>query len=555
MIELKNVSFRYFSREEPTLRDISLSVKAGERLVIAGRTGCGKSTLLKLLNGLIPAYSKGDFSGRVKIAGLDTRLCKPEQLGMHVGTVYQSPEDQLFAMTVEDEVSFALENQGYDAAVIRSRVAETLQQVGLAGLETRSIHALSGGQKQRLALASVLVCRPGVLLLDEPLSQLNPQAVGELLELLLRLNQEYGVTLIVVEHRIHELYAFFPRLLLLNQGQIVYDGPTMKYWETVDNNPSYGLREPQCVQVSRDLGIRPVASDCSALSESLTGRYAFNVRHPASQAVRSSGQSGGITPIDIMQVGFSYPDSKQQALHDVSFSVAQGEAVAVMGRNGAGKSTLFNLLCGLTVPTRGQISLFGGTVRKNGHRLGFLRQEPDLMLLGQSVWSEVTWGKNRQEDFDRCEQLLTQLEMTEQKNDYPLALSKGQRLRVAFAALLAGSPELLLLDEPTSGQDFQSMLDIRRIIADYRQAGGTVLFCTHDVELAADIADRVLIFDEGRLIADGSPSDVFSRDEILARGGLTLPPMLELSRRLRFPPLLTVREVVDYVHAAAMGGS
>ncbi len=553
MIRLEQVGFRYATRTEPTLENINLLIHSGERVLIAGRTGCGKSTLLKVINGLIPACSKGFFSGSAMIDGLDTCRCTPEEMGMVVGTVYQSPDDQLFAMTVKDEVGFVLENQGISAALIEVRVAEALRQVGLQGLEKRSIHALSGGQRQRLALASVLVSRPKVLILDEPLSQLNPRAVSDFLQLLLELNQEFGITLIVVEHRIHELHTFFPRLVLLSRGRLVYDGLIQMAWETIGGNVRYGLREPQAVRLSRQLGICPLEADGVRLAGRIKQEYRLKTDVPEEKAAVRYQATVAKKAVVVNRVCFTYPGMKQPVLNDICLSLDQGEVVALMGNNGAGKSTLLNLLCGLIKPDRGEISIMGGTVKANSHRIGFLRQEPDLMLLRQSVLEEIAWGGGKEQA--RIEELLQQLGLADKAADYPLALSKGQRLRVVLAALLAKGPELLLLDEPTSGQDYRSMLDIRQLIDRYRQSGGTVLFCTHDVELAADIADRVLLFAAGQLIDDGSPHNVLVKKESIERGGLVFPPMLAISKALGMKAAITVKEVAAHVHTAVVGGN
>ncbi len=549
MIKLENVSFRYEQRAQATVKNIDLDIKPGERVLLAGRTGCGKSTLLKIMNGLIPSCSSGEFTGCAYLDGRPTHVFSPSQLGKIVGTVYQNPDDQLFAMTAGDEAAFALENQGLPPEEIKARVEETLHKVGLAGLAERNIHALSGGQRKRLALASVLVTRPRALILDEPVSQLNPQAVSGFLDFLLELNLVHGITLIVVEHRVHELAAYFPRLCLMSEGSLVYDGKTDDVWSFIEGKGFLGLREPQCVTLCRRLGISPPLADAGLLAEKISA--GLGGQRPAYEGNLPSLCKPGERAILADRVSFTYPGGQKAVLKDVSFAVCQGETVAIMGNNGAGKSTLLNLLAGLEQPGVGSIELLGGSVKKNRHNVAYLRQEPDLMLLCQSVREEIAFGpgKTAESIADTAEKLgLTKL-----MADYPLALSKGQRLRVILAALLAGQPGLLLLDEPTTGQDCQSLLDIKDLLSFYREQGGTVLFCTHDTELAAEIAGRVLVFEEGVLIKDGPPHEVFTDCEATGRGGLNTLPMLGLGRLLSFPPMLNVEEVAGYVRAASMG--
>ena len=542
MIRLSDVSFRYERRKNTTIHDINLCIKPGERILISGRTGCGKSTLLKVISGLIPLMSTGEFKGAAYVNGEQTIKYSPSELGAIVGCVYQNPDDQLFAVTVEDEVAFALENQSVDQAEIKTRVQEVLREVGLDGLSRRAIHTLSGGQRQRLALASVLVTRPRVLILDEPVSQLNPQAVSSFLALLIRLNEAYGITLIVVEHRVHELEAYFPRLCLMSEGRIVYDGPTANVWEFIGDKNVYGLREPESIKLCRAMGIEPLISSIEKLAGMIKGRLDTTGVCSVSSGYSYEKRSDAVLFED---VSFSYQSKKQLVLDKVSFAIGKGEAVALMGNNGAGKSTLLNILSGLSRQGSGKVLLLGDDVAEKMHKVGYLRQEPDLMILKDTVREEVAFGP--QKTGQEVEFALKSLHLERHMEDYPLALSKGQRLRVVLAAIMAGNPELVLLDEPTTGQDYQSLLDIKKVIDIYKKSGGSVFFCTHDTELAAEIADRVLILENGHLIANGRPEEVFLDTDIVKRGGLNLLPMFLLTMALGIPPMLKVEEVACYV--------
>ena len=251
MLKIENLSYRYPSRHRFTLKQINLQLADGEMLLLAGRSGCGKSTLIKAISGLLGDEGTGELQGSIYLAGEDVTHWPPEKIGCLAGTVYQSPDDQLFAMTVADEVGFALENQGVDDEVLRRRVSETLALVGLAGFEKYSIHKLSGGQRQRLALASILITKPKLLILDEPVSQMNPQGVQSFMELLTQLNQQEGIAILMIEHRVNELYPYFKRLAIMQEGQLIYDGSLENAWYVLTHKEDAGVREPQNVKLCR----------------------------------------------------------------------------------------------------------------------------------------------------------------------------------------------------------------------------------------------------------------------------------------------------------------
>lgn len=549
MLEIDDVSFRYPTRKEPTLSHVSLSVKQGEMVLIAGRSGCGKSTLIKAVTGLLGEENKID--GRIFINGKDTAKLSADEIGMMAGTVYQTPDDQLFAMTAADEVGFALENRGESKEKIRDAVASALSLVGLGGFEARSIHALSGGQRQRLALASVLVTKPGLLILDEPVSQMNPAGVRDFFALLLQLNRNEGTTILVVEHRVNELASYFPRLCVMDEGRFVYDGDMEKAWDQVEDLGRYGIREPQTVSLGRSLHLKRLSSSVDKTVEEIRSSGIRFTPHVENKRVL------GVSAIvlDAKNISYSYPGAAEAALHDVSFSLRKGAINALMGFNGAGKSTLMNVISGLANPDKGSLSLNGRPLGHMRHHIGYMRQEADLMLLTDSVEEELTWN-NPDITREELEGLLKKLHLTKNRNDFPLALSKGQRLRVVFGSLLARKDnELLLLDEPTTGQDQTSLRDMRYLMRYAAAMGRTLFFCTHDIELTADIADRVFVLSKGCMIREGTPAEVLGDKLLIAQGGLSASPMLEISNRVGIEPCLTAEEVKRHVISADLGGN
>ena len=547
MLKIDNLSYRYPSRKQFTLKNINLTLADGEMLLLAGRSGCGKSTLIKAVSGLLGSEERGELQGAIYLQGEDISKWPPEKTGQLVGTVYQSPDDQLFAMTVADEVGFALENQGEEPEVIARKVSETLQLVGLGGFENYSIHKLSGGQRQRLALASILVTRPGLLILDEPVSQMNPQGVQSFMQLLVRLNREAGIAILMIEHRVNELYKYFSRLAVMQEGRIVYDGLVADAWQAMTGRGDLGLREPQTVKLCRALQLSELTTD--------EGRIVQMLRHeceplPAAVQAQPAGQQQPL--LEARDLYYTYPGSKEPTLKKLQFTLYQGQITAIMGFNGAGKSTLMNLLGGLTQTQQGSMLLAGQPVDKQLGKIGYLRQEPDLMLLADTVREELCW-KNHMITQQELQLLLKHMHLEEYADDFPLALSKGQRLRVVLGAMLAKKPALLLLDEPTTGQDEQSLAEIRRLLLAYKKQGGSIFICTHDMELAAQVADRVIVLCAGQIIADGTTEEVLSNKKLVEAGGLTPSALLPVCEQAGLPPCITVEGVKRYVRKTAVG--
>ncbi len=542
ILDIQDLSCRYLSRRRETLSHVNLSLAEGEMVLIAGRSGCGKSTLIKSITGLLEK-EESELTGRILLDGKDALSMTAEDIGLLVGTVYQTPDDQLFAMTVGDEVGFALENRGEPPERIEREVKEALEKTGLAGMEERSIHALSGGQRQRLALASVLVTHPKLLILDEPVSQMNPQGVRDFLELLVSLNQKDHMTILVVEHRVNELARYFPRLCCMYEGKFIYDGPTEGAWLALGDTEAYGLREPQAVKLSRLLGLTHLSGHAQIAAEEIRKagiRFQKEIPH-------SKREESGPVVLEGKGLRYTYNGAKKETLRGLTFQIRRGTINALMGFNGAGKSTLMNLLSGLDTPTGGEILLLGKPAEKQRHHIGYMRQEADLMLLTDSVREELTWN-NKTITEEELDSLMRRLHVRHYRNDFPLALSKGQRLRVVLGAMLARKDnDLLLLDEPTTGQDQKSLSEIKSLLLYAAKEGRTIFFCTHDIELASELADQVFLLKEGRFLAHGPVHEIFSNRRLMEEGGLTVPPMVTLSEALGIEPCVSVKEVMDHV--------
>ena len=547
IIDIQDFSCRYETRKDPTLSHISFSAAEGEMVLIAGLSGCGKSTLIKAVTGLLDGV---ETEGRIYLNGQDVGSLSAEDIGLTAGTVYQTPDDQLFAMTIEDEVGFALENRGESKEKIKSEVGYALEKVGLGGMEKKSIHALSGGQRQRLVLASILVTHPKLLILDEPVSQMNPKGVQDFIRLLLELNRKDHMTILMVEHRVNELARWFPRLCVMHEGRFIYDGPVEEAWNRIEDTESYGLREPQTVKLCRKLGLKPATSDPVKLNAMIKMARLPLIAHVQENILRPSAP----VILEGRNIHYTYPGSDRETLHGLDLTIHQGTINVLMGFNGAGKSTLLDILAGLEHPTSGQILFRGRPAEQERSHVGLMRQEADLMLLADTVEEELTWN-NRNLSEDELEGLLERLHVSQYRKDFPLALSKGQRLRVVLGAMLARKDnELLLLDEPTTGQDQKSLHEIKEMLLYASSVGRTIFICTHDIELASELADEVFVMKEGNFIAQGRPHDIFSNRELMEKSGLALPPMIEVSEKIGIEPCITIEEVMNHVLQTDLGG-
>jgi len=555
LVEIKNVCFSYKNRKIPSLDHINILITQGEFVLITGPTGCGKSTLLKVLNGLIPHESGGKFAGEVLIAGKNTKEYSVAQLSSTVGMVFQSPDDQIFSTTVFDETAFVLENMGLTSAEIKMRVQETLKLVGLADKENSSIHGLSGGQKQRLAVASVLVAHPPILALDEPISQLDPQGAAELLTLLKHVNQTLGMTIVIVEHRIHEVMHLCHKVIIMNEGRQVWQGTRQEACSSPEVFDAYGIRIPQSIQVCQQLGIRigsPAVDQAAGAIRKKYQLFPMDSHHE-----EQTGSAHLVPVIKITDLSFRYEQHHNLVLKDINIIIDKGQFIALMGNNGAGKSTLLQHISGLLSQTVGQVEVLGRATGKLHQQVGMVMQNPDFMLFNETVVNEIAFaltqklGRTAWSPY--CQMLIEKLGLRGLEREFPLALSRGQRLRVAIGAVLSCEPSILLLDEPTTGQDISHIEDIITLLKSYTAQGGTVIFCTHDGEVAGRFADRIVVMNQGEIIADGHPRDVFIQDKILGRSGLKKPVCLQLSQELYGGSALTVEEVVNHVRQKCLG--
>jgi len=524
VIRFDHVSFRYATAEIPTLRDVDLEIPDGELVLVIGRTGAGKSTLLRAINGLAPHFTGGTLTGRVSVDGRDTRHNPPRELADVVGYVGQDPLSGFVTESVEEELAYAMESLGFDPAVMRQRVEETLDLLGLSSLRDRPLVELSSGQQQRVAIGSVLTAGPRVLVLDEPTSALDPPAAEEVLAALTRLVHDLGMTVVLAEHRLERVVQYADRVLqVLPGGSVVDDAPA----------PAMARAPvaPPVVELGRLAGWQPLplsVRDARRAAASLKQRLA-GVALPPRSARRVNG--GVVARASGLVV--RYDDVT--ALAGLDFAVAAGEIVALMGRNGAGKSTLLASFVGLLAPARGEINVGG----KEPHRLasseivrlvGLVPQEPTDLFCAETVGDEIDADGHGAVARD----LLSRLSPGIDLQAHPRDLSEGQRLAVALALVLAAKPPLLLLDEPTRGLDYPAKTRLVDVLSELADDGAAVVVATHDVELAADLASRTVVLADGEVVADGPTADVVTASPAFA------PQVAKILHPL---PWLTVAQV------------
>lgn len=552
VIRLDDVSFRYRGAAEPALSGITCHIRPGELVGLLGRSGSGRSTLASTLNGTIPHLVRGDLRGQVVVGGQDVRTRRPAELADRVGFVFQDFEAQLFSTNVALEVAFGPENLGVPREEIARRVDRYLRLVRLETLRHKAPAGLSGGQKQRLALASVLALEPQVLVLDEPTSDLDPAGRRDLWEAIRSLRRERALTLVIIDPETDEV-GWADRFIVLDRGRAALSGTPAELWRAGDALEGLGVKGFTLARLASALGLEEAWRDADRAAAAVR-RAGWRVKEGAADRLRGADapRPGGEVLLEVEDLRHRYPDGTE-ALSGVSCAIRRGEFVAILGQNGSGKTTLVKHLNGILRPTGGDIRLSGRSLRgqppgRLGRLVGLVFQNPDHQIFAERVRDEVAFGPRLQglaegEIARRVEEALAAVDLAGAGDLDPFVLTKGSRQRVAVASTLATGPEVIILDEPTTGLDHRELTGMMALIRRLNQAGHTILIITHAMAVAAAYARRVILMREGRIVRDGTTREILADEPALLDLGLTPPPIVQVANRLGVPAL-TLDELI-----------
>lgn len=547
IISFKNFSFQYRAQKKPTLQDINLDIYPGERVLIAGPSGSGKSTLAACINGLNPFSNPGECSGTLMVDGVDAPHSSIFDLAAHVGTVLQDPDGQFIGLTVGEDIAFSLENNCTPQPEMKEIVQHAAELVGIENHLGFAPHELSGGQKQRVSLAGVMVDDVKILLFDEPLANLDPATGKQAIELIDTIQQKTDTTVLIIEHRLEDvLWRNVDRIVLVNEGRILAD---MRPDDLLSGSllAENGIREPLYLTAMRYAGIavtpekHPAHIDSVVLDKADTARL-----HSWFQAEPLPAPKPAPEPLlEVRDLCFGY-NKGQHTLQNVSFSIGKGEMISIVGRNGAGKSTLSKLICGFETQDSGEIYLNGKdlkdeNIRRRAKHIGYVMQNPNQMISKTMIYDEVAMalqgsGLTEEQIQEKVEDTLKVCGLYPFRNWPVSALSFGQKKRVTIASVLVQDPELILLDEPTAGQDFRHYTDIMEFLQGLNTRGVTVVMITHDMHLMLEYTPRALVFCDGQLIADRSASAVLCDPELIERAALKETSLYTLANRCGIAP-------------------
>ncbi len=541
IISFQNFGFQYTAQAEPTLYEINLDIYPGERVLVAGSSGSGKSTVASCINGLIPFAYPGQSTGKLLVDGKEVKESSIFEMSRSVGTVLQDTDGQFIGLTVGEDIAFALENECVDQEQMKLTVDEVSRLVDIDHHLQHAPHELSGGQKQRVSLAGVMVDEVKVLLFDEPLANLDPAAGKNTIELIEKVQERTKAAVIIIEHRLEDvLWRSVDRIVLMHEGRIVADQrPEELLCSALLTE--HGIREPLYLTALKYAGVTvtPAMSPAHVDSLKLTDEQKGMVRTWYQSGKEGKMQSGKAEPLQqVEHLTFGYQQGKN-TLEDIDFTIYKGEMISIVGRNGAGKSTLAKLICGFELPVSGRILLEGrdllnDTIRERAEKIGYVMQNPNQMISKPMIWDEVElallkMGMTEEERRERVEETLKICGLYPFRKWPVSALSYGQKKRVTIASILVCRPQILILDEPTAGQDYFHYTEIMEFLVELNRQGYTILMVTHDMHLMLEYTPRAIVFSEGKLLADTSAAHVLNSPSLVEKANLKETSLYTLS--------------------------
>ena len=541
-VEIDQLTYTYPGASQPTLREITLRIPQGDFLAVVGNNGCGKSTLCKTLNGLIPHFITGDFVGRVKVGGLDTLESDVSLLAQKVGYVYQDFENQIVRPTVLDDASYACLNYAFPDYLDRGRAA--LKQCGLEGREGEYVWQLSGGQTHLLALAGAVSLQPDILILDEPIAQLDPMHADRIYGVLRELNETYGKTIIVIEHHTEYIADYCRHVMLMKDGQVQWMLPTDEALRRVEELEACNIFPPQVTRAAHRMRAAGKLAALAALPTTVEqGKAAFASLNHCPRPLARSGPAREEAVVAFQGVRLAYRSVKgapREVFHDLNLEIHRGEKVALIGSNGAGKSTLMKLMVGLLRPGEGTVSLFGEPIGEKraedlSRQISLVYQNPEEMFIKDSIRGDIAYAMQVRQVprwEQRTEDLLARFRLTDLAQRDGRLMSGGQMRRASLAIGIALDPGILLLDEPTANLDIATRREILSVLEEMKGITETAVIATHDMQLVCQWADRIIVLSGGKVVADGTRDEVFSQREVVDQVGIRPPEIFTMAQAL-----------------------
>ncbi|WP_342429627.1 ABC transporter ATP-binding protein [Neobacillus sp. FSL H8-0543] len=548
-IELKNLTYAYENQESPVLNDVSFHVKPGEFVLLVGPSGAGKTTLCQTFNGIIPNVLGGQLAGEVIVDGKDVYELELKDMASSIGMVFQDPEAQLCNIYVEDEVAFAPENLMVDPFEVKKRVKDSLNEVSLSGFEHRKVFELSGGQKQKVGVAAILSMQPKILVFDNATANLDPQATKEIFDLLEKIHKEKQHTIVVVESKIDDLIHLVDRLVVMDQGQIIADAPPLEVLQKDGKKlMDLGLWIPEVSELAYSL-----AEDGFNFKEfPISIHSAYNQmkgfwQSTPSQTAVIQEEASREEVIAVRNLDYTYKNGTK-ALNNVSFSIKKGDFVAILGTNGSGKTTLIKHLMGILPPKKKKVFVNGQDISKKSllemsEQIGFVFQNPEHQFVTDNVFDETIYSLRVRNGMKKDEKLpdeivkkglsaLELINLVDSKEKNPFMLSGGEKRRLSVVSSLILGQDIVILDEPTTGQDYASATKLLELCHKLNQQGKTVIMITHDIRLVCKWATKAIVMHSSELVYDGSVRDLFLQDELLRKASLLEPPVSTLAKKL-----------------------
>lgn len=557
VIEFVDFSFQYRAQAKPTLNNINLTIYEGEKVLIVGPSGSGKSTLSNCINGIVPFSNEGKISGSLKVKGKETKEMSIFELSNSVGTVLQDPDGQFIGLTVGEDIAFKLENDCVSQEEMKEKVKIVSEIVGIDTHLNAAPYSLSGGQKQRVTLAGVMVGDVDILLFDEPLASLDPATGKSAIELIDQIQKETKKTILIIEHRLEDvLHCAVDRVIVVNNGEIAAD---ITPAELLSSNilSETGIREPLYITALKYAGCTITPEMKPEHIDTLNiGLCREKLKTWYEETSEEEKQTTGEAILEMKDVKFSY-ESGKEILHGVSFKVNKGEMVSIVGRNGAGKSTISKLICGFYKPTEGQIlfdgrDLINDTIKERAEKIGIVMQNPNQMISKTMIFDEVALGLKvrgvpEEEIKNRVFETLKICGLYEFRNWPISALSFGQKKRVTIASILVLNPEVIILDEPTAGQDFKHYTEIMEFLKELNKKGVTIVMITHDMHLMLEYTNRAIVLSNGLKLAEDIAANVLTDEEVINKANLKETSLYELAVKAKLEnPRMFVKKFIDY---------